>query len=127
MDNFEKWYKEYSQRRHLVSHPLTARDAWQEAKKQAHAEIVYLETVIENLGMSVASFTDGAEFGKTTTEKLIVGERERTDEAFGILIKYNRISNDLGAYLFDVAEWGMGKRDRPNPADFGIEQDTGEL
>ena len=32
----------------------------------------------------------------------------RAYEALREINKYNRIHNDLEAYLFDLAEWGMG-------------------
>lgn len=34
--------------------------------------------------------------------------------------KYNRCNNDLQAYLHEVAEWGLGKKDKPNAEDFGF-------
>lgn len=35
---------------------------------------------------------------------------------------YNHISNDLQAYLFDLAEWGMSESDdRPQPESFGLQ------
>ena len=40
-------------------------------------------------------------------------------EALEEINKYNRLGNDLDSYLFDLAEWGMGERDkRPNPKSF---------
>lgn len=33
---------------------------------------------------------------------------------------YNRIHNDLDAYLYVVAEWGMGGEPFPNAAAFGL-------
>lgn len=42
--------------------------------------------------------------------------------ALEIINRYNHINNDLQAYLFDVAEWGMGKISvEPLPETFGIE------
>ena len=35
--------------------------------------------------------------------------------------EYNHIHNDLEAYLFHVAEWGLGTRgERPDPKSFGL-------
>ena len=35
--------------------------------------------------------------------------------------QYNNINNDLQAYLFDVAKWGMGEiESKPIPTDYGI-------
>jgi hypothetical protein len=34
---------------------------------------------------------------------------------------YNRVHNDLEAYLYDLAEWGMGKTDtKPDPGSYGL-------
>lgn len=33
----------------------------------------------------------------------------------------NRINNDLEAYLYEVAKWGLGESEKPNPVDYGIE------
>ena len=35
--------------------------------------------------------------------------------------RFNRLRNDLDAYLFEVTEYALGKRDeKPNPKDYGI-------
>lgn len=37
------------------------------------------------------------------------------------LKRWNRIHNDLEAYLFEVARWGQGETDeQPKPEDFGV-------
>lgn len=47
---------------------------------------------------------------------------ERADEALRELKKYNRIHNDLEAYLYEIIQWGLREQAiRPNPKDFGIE------
>jgi len=43
-------------------------------------------------------------------------------EALETIRHYNHVSNDLEAYLNDVAAWGMGRTPKPNPKDFGIEE-----
>ena len=48
-------------------------------------------------------------------------EIERKTEALKILKHYNRMHNDLEAYLYHVAEWGLGLCPRPNPKHFGVE------
>jgi hypothetical protein len=46
----------------------------------------------------------------------------RACEALSEISRYNRVRNDLEAYLADVAEWGMGEmEDRPNPTLFGLQ------
>ena len=45
----------------------------------------------------------------------------RAVEALKIIDKYNRINNDLDAYLNYVALWGQGRGPKPNPKDFGLE------
>mgnify|MGYP001605110672 CR=1 FL=1 len=35
--------------------------------------------------------------------------------------RFNSIHNDIEAYLFDVAEWGMGRgKEKPDPKVFGV-------
>jgi len=36
--------------------------------------------------------------------------------------KYNRINNDLESYLFAVANWGLGKEEKPIISNWGIEE-----
>jgi len=43
-------------------------------------------------------------------------------EALEILKKYNRLRNDLEAYLYYVIEWALGEGPKPNPKDYGIEE-----
>ncbi len=53
------------------------------------------------------------------TQAQVKGERART--ALAEIDSYNRIGNDLDAYLGLLAEWGLGNRDvKPNPQDFGL-------
>lgn len=41
--------------------------------------------------------------------------------ALKIIQEFNRLHNDKEAYLYEVAEWGLGaRRTKPNPEDFGI-------
>ena len=44
----------------------------------------------------------------------------RAVEALEIIGTYNRIRNDLEAYLHDVIQWGQGRGPKPKPEDFGI-------
>lgn len=46
---------------------------------------------------------------------------ENAIEALKIINKFNRIRNDIEAYLYSIAEWGIGKAPKPDPKDFGIE------
>lgn len=42
-------------------------------------------------------------------------------EALEEIQKYNRIGNDLDAYLYELTEWALGKqKDKPNPKDYGV-------
>jgi len=42
-------------------------------------------------------------------------------EALVEIQKSNRMNNDLDAYLFDLADWALGKENKkPNPVDYGI-------
>lgn len=48
-------------------------------------------------------------------------EINKMREALEILKKYNPLHNDLEAYLYAVADWGLGiEEEKPNPEDFGI-------
>ena len=38
------------------------------------------------------------------------------------IIYRNQLRNDLDAYLLELALYGMGKRGRPNPADYGLSE-----
>ncbi len=41
--------------------------------------------------------------------------------ALAEIIKHNKIENDLQSYLYDVADWGLGKlKYKPNPKDYGV-------
>lgn len=44
-------------------------------------------------------------------------------EALEIIYKHNKLKNDLESYLMYVATWGMGKGPKPNPEDFGIDEE----
>ena len=45
----------------------------------------------------------------------------RACEALKEINRYNHINNDLQAYLFAIAEWGIsGDIDRPQPDSYGI-------
>lgn len=49
---------------------------------------------------------------------------DKRDEALKIIQAFNGMRNDLDAYLYDIAEWGLGKRkDKPKKEDFGLAQD----
>ena len=42
--------------------------------------------------------------------------------------RFNNIGNDLKAYLWDLAEWGLtgvanGKTDKPKLSDYGLKED----
>lgn len=57
-----------------------------------------------------------AELFKATQLKL-----ERAHTALKEIKKYNPLHNDLEAYLYDMAEWGMGNLEvRPSPSIFGL-------
>lgn len=45
----------------------------------------------------------------------------REKEALEILKKFNRLRNDLDAYLYEVIEWGLGMASKPDPKRFGVE------
>lgn len=52
---------------------------------------------------------------------MISDELERAIEALKILLEFNRIRNDLDAYLFDIIQWGLGDiQDRPDKSDYGL-------
>ena len=64
MDGFEKIYGEYPTENFFINASSQSiwqakKNVWQEAARQKAAEIVHLRTIIENLEMSVKSFTDG--------------------------------------------------------------------
>ena len=45
----------------------------------------------------------------------------RAIEALEEIKKRNRLRNDLDAYLYEVANWGLGIReDAPDPEDYGV-------
>jgi len=48
-------------------------------------------------------------------------ENERLRDALKITHRYNRLSHDLDAYLYEVVEWGLGNIEQePNPEDYGL-------
>ena len=50
-------------------------------------------------------------------------EHEKAIEALQILKRYNRLRNDLEAYLFEIINYGLNFRsEKPNPNDYGIEE-----
>lgn len=48
--------------------------------------------------------------------------KENMKEALEILKRYNRLRNDLDAYLYDIIEWALEDKPKPNPKNFGIEE-----
>ena len=55
------------------------------------------------------------------TDDKLAYELARAHEALIKIKEYNHIHNDLEAYLFHVAEWGLGTREeRPDPKSFGL-------
>jgi hypothetical protein len=53
-----------------------------------------------------------------------MSDAERLDRALQALRElmwWNGLSNDLDAYLSEVAEWGLGEKEtHPNPESFGV-------
>lgn len=48
-------------------------------------------------------------------------EAARWRAALEEIQKHNRLKHDLDDYLFNVAEWGLGRQpDRPDPAEYGL-------
>ena len=48
-------------------------------------------------------------------------EKERLVSALTEIDSYNRIHNDLEAYLSELADWGLSRREtRPTAAEFGF-------
>lgn len=46
---------------------------------------------------------------------------KRAKEALKEIQKYNRISNDLDAYIWEMARYGLWQEEnKPNPKDYGI-------
>ena len=35
--------------------------------------------------------------------------------------KYNSLKNDMDAYLYEVCEYALGFREKPDPEDFGLD------
>jgi hypothetical protein len=53
----------------------------------------------------------------STDESLIIAR-----DALRVLMSYNRMRNDLEAYLYAVAQYGLGEIEKqPNPEDYGVE------
>jgi len=47
----------------------------------------------------------------------------RAHEALKEINRYNHLSNDLEAYLFDLAKYGMGEDvEKPLPQSFGLQE-----
>ena len=45
----------------------------------------------------------------------------RAHAALQEINRYNRMHNDLEAYLFEIAKWGMGEtEEHPKPESFGL-------
>ena len=50
----------------------------------------------------------------------------RYEEAIRIVMKYNRLHNDLDAYLYEICEWAIGEVPlKPKAEDFGINSQNG--
>jgi len=46
---------------------------------------------------------------------------DKMEEALKIHNRHNNIGNDLKAYLWEVAKWGLGqKQKKPKPEDYGL-------
>lgn len=60
--------------------------------------------------------------GKTFIElEKTAKDFDNMEEALNIHQEYNNIGNDLKAYLWEIAEWGLGnKKEKPNPEDYGL-------
>ena len=51
------------------------------------------------------------------------GEKARAFMALQEINRLNHIGNDLQAYLFAMADWGLGIReDRPRPESYGVDE-----
>lgn len=51
---------------------------------------------------------------------------DRSCDALCILIKYNRLHNDLDAYLHEVAQWGLGRSStQPTLEAYGLDGEEG--
>ena len=49
-------------------------------------------------------------------------DNEKLTEALKEYNRFNRIHNDLEAYLFELGQWALGEvEDKPNRQDYGIE------
>ena len=47
---------------------------------------------------------------------------ERLEFALNKYQQYNRLRNDLDAYLDSLARWAMGiDKNKPNPSDYGVD------
>ena len=63
--------------------------------------------------------------------RAIKGKAEMTKynrmvEALKIVERFNPLRNDLDTYLFVVIEWAQGKGAKPDPKEFGIEEEKQE-
>ena len=47
--------------------------------------------------------------------------KSRARSALIEINKFNRINDDIEAYLFNIAKWGLGEAEKPDPKDYGIE------
>ena len=46
---------------------------------------------------------------------------EKAIEALEEIKKFNRLHNDLDAYLYEIANWGLGIiKDKPDKEDYGL-------
>ena len=47
---------------------------------------------------------------------------DKRNEALQTLKAFNPLRNDLDAYLYEVAKWGLGlRKERPGAAGFGVD------
>ena len=47
---------------------------------------------------------------------------DRMVEALEIHAKYNKLHNDLDAYLYDIIIWALQGEKKPNPESFGLKE-----
>ena len=97
--------------RKLIKHlteEYTGNTAWWDMIKGCELEL----DEIENRGRAE---------GQLETDVSLRDGLTNAREALEEIQKYNRIGNDLDAYLYELTEWALGKQEeKPNPKNYGV-------
>lgn len=74
--------------------------------------------------MSIQALKDSVRDNFVVTKNEVeaaLAECERMETALRELVWHNPLHHDFDSYLYDLAQWGLGKVERrPDPGDYGL-------